>query len=132
MIKYKKRRKYKYILHEDHNYKTKIKLDKPINTEYLIMNIDGELIIKEGYCWDGPTDPAPDTKNFMQGSLVHDALYQLMREGYLDRAERDKADRILRDICIEDGMFKLFADFVYKVVKKFGAKYVKSEIISAP
>jgi hypothetical protein len=132
MIKYKKRRKYKYILHEIHEYDTKIQLDKPINTEYLVMSIDGDLIIKSEYCWDGPSNPAPDTKNFMQGSLVHDALYQLMREGHIDRSERDQADQILRDICIADGMFKPFANIVYKAVKKFGAKHVNSEIVTAP
>jgi len=44
---------------------------------------DGGLLIKAGYSWDGPSGSAIDTKNFMQGSLVHDALYQLLRENIL-------------------------------------------------
>ena len=131
MITYKKRRKYKYILTVEHKYKTMIKLDKPIDTEYLIMNVEGDLKIKVGYSWDGAS-LAPDTKKIMTGSLVHDALYQLMREGHIDRKERDNADLILRDICITDGMIKPFANIVYSAVKTFGAKFVKSEIISAP
>lgn len=56
----------------------------------------------------------------MRGSLVHDALYQLMRERHLDRAlHRAAADRILRDICRQDGMGRLRAAWVYWGVRRF-------------
>ena len=43
----------------------------------------GKLVVKAFYEWDGPSGPAIDTDNFMDGSLVHDALYDLMRRKLL-------------------------------------------------
>ncbi len=60
----------------------------------------------------------------MRGSLVHDALYQLMRrpENGLDgNVHRETADRILKDICKEDGMLVIVAWLVYFVVHHFAA-----------
>ena len=51
------------------------------------LNTKGHLIIKRSYAWDGPSGPTIDTKNFMRGSLVHDALYQLMRHEHLSSDE---------------------------------------------
>ena len=90
----------------------------PIDTEYLQIAADGVLTIKEGFAWDGPSGPTIDTKNFMRGSLVHDALYQLMREGHLDHdTYRADADGILRRIIQEDGMSWLRAWYVYRGVR---------------
>ncbi len=51
----------------------------------------------------------------MRGSLVHDALYQLMREGELDyETYREPADRLLQSMCKEDGMSSIRAWWVYK------------------
>ena len=50
----------------------------------------------------------------MRGSLVHDALYQLMRESFLDfKKDRDAADRLLKKMCREDGMSAIRAWWVY-------------------
>ncbi|KKK56498.1 hypothetical protein LCGC14_3063940, partial [marine sediment metagenome] len=83
--------------------------------------VGGELIIKAGYCWDGPSGPAIDTRNFMRGSLIHDALYQLMRMELLDQSMRDAADRTLWRICREDGMWAIRAWWIYKSVHWFAA-----------
>lgn len=57
----------------------------------------------------------------MRGSLVHDALYQLMREGILDhKKDREAADELLREICKEDGMSSIRAWWVYQGVRKGG------------
>jgi hypothetical protein len=80
------------------------------------------IIIKQGYCWDGPSGPTIDTKNFMRGSLVHDALYQLMREEKLARSYQKGADDALRRMCIEDGMWRIRAWWVWKGVRDFGYK----------
>jgi len=77
------------------------------------------LLIKKGYAWDGASGPAIDTKTFMISSLVHDALYQLIREGLLNIEFRSVADQILYDMCIKNGMCKLRAWWVYKTVKYF-------------
>ena len=80
------------------------------------------MIIKQGYCWDGPSGPTIDTENFMRGSLVHDALYQLMREEKLARSFQKAADDCLRRMCIEDGMWRIRAWWVWKGVRDFGHK----------
>jgi hypothetical protein len=54
----------------------------------------------------------------MRGSLVHDALYQLMREGFLEKnVHRSIADRLLYDLVREDGMNWFRAKYVYYAVK---------------
>lgn len=132
MIKYKKRKKYKYNLHSDKDYSTGIKVDKPKNGKLLQIDAKGELVIKAGYSWDGPSGPTIDTKNFMQGSLVHDALYQLMREGNIDPSNRERADKILRKICREDGMSRMRAWWVYRGVRWGGKNAVKPDLLTAP
>jgi hypothetical protein len=102
------------------------KVNLPI-TQYCVehgffsLNLDGELFIKAGYAWDGPSGPTIDTKSFMRGSLVHDVLYQMIRLGLLPQSMRKKADMILRDLCIMDGMWRWRATFVYRAVRRFGA-----------
>jgi hypothetical protein len=86
---------------------------------YLSLMDDGILTIFKGYAWDGPSGPTIDTKNFMRGSLVHDALYQLIRNGCLPKSARKQADIELKRICIEDGMSKLRASWVYWGVRMF-------------
>ena len=132
MIKYKKRRKYKYNLHSDFKYSTGIQVNTPKDLEFLKIYSDGELLIKTGYSWDGPSGPAIDTKNFMQGSLVHDALYQLLREGVLEKGYRKRADEILRIICKKDGMSKIRACWVYLGVRIGGAGSAKPDMLEAP
>lgn len=83
---------------------------------------NGSLVIEKGYCWDGPSGPSIDTENFMRGSLVHDALYQLLRLHALDPAYRDYSDLLLWKICREDGMSAFRAWYVWKAVSWFGAK----------
>jgi hypothetical protein len=78
--------------------------------------------IKKGYAWDGPSGPTYDTDNFMEGSLVHDALYQLMREGQLAPENRQRADLLLYKLCRRDGMSWLRAKMVYHAVQIFGKK----------
>ncbi len=71
---------YKYQLVDDYSVKVRVKPDENISTEFIALDKDGVLKMNQGYAWDGPSGPTIDTKNFMRGSLVHDALYQLMRQ----------------------------------------------------
>jgi hypothetical protein len=95
-------------------------VDIPGNYENDWMDLrNGFLHIKAGYCWDGPSGPTIDTENFMRGSLIHDALYQLMREGKISLSYRRRADELLREICLKDGMSRLRAWWVYWGVRLF-------------
>ena len=89
-----------------------------------------------GYAWDGPSGPMPDTKDAMRGSLVHDAIYQLIRQSHLSAYYRDVADKKLREICIEDGMSHPMAELLYQAVHIFGDPYAdpaeEKPVIEAP
>jgi len=128
---------YKYQLVEKYAVKVKVKPDKNIISLYINLNKKGILTIKKGYAWDGPSGPTVDTKTFMRGSLAHDALYQLMRNGFIESEKwRKQADRELKRICIEDGMNRIRAQWVYWGVR-WGAKKAAStesqkEVIEAP
>ncbi len=118
MIEYKSG--YKYQLAKEYAIRVDIKSTRDIKTEYIELTNDGILTIKKGYCWDGPSGPTIDTKNFMRGSLIHDALYQLIRMKELALRYRISADDELRKICIDDGMSRIRAWWVYTALGFFG------------
>ena len=132
MIKYKQRRNYKYNLHSELVYDTGLSVKAPVANSFLEISASGRLVIKPGYAWDGPSSPAIDSKNFMQGSLIHDALYQLMREEVLPQSARQRADEILREVCLQDGMSSFRAWYVYQGVRIGGAKSAKPDLLTAP
>ncbi len=130
-------RGYKYQLEDAYSIAINIKPDVLIKTDYIQLDTEGILTISNGYAWDGPSGPTIDTLSFMRGALVHDALYQLMRYSKLDRdIYRDDADRILKDICKNDGMWSWRAWLVYQGVRIFGDPSSdpkkKKKIIRAP
>jgi len=133
-IKYKKG--YKYQLCEESYFITNCYPKKDMTTQFLILTTNGELTIKKGYAWDGPSGISIDTKDFMRGSLVHDALYQLMRMGLMNDVTKQNADKKLQQVCINDGMWGVRAWYVYEAVAMFGEKSTlprnKKEILIAP
>lgn len=120
-IKYRKLCRYKYQLMNDYTYTTNIKRSTNAEIESFIrLQQDGTIIIYKGYAWNGPSGPTIDTKDFMRGSLVHDALYQLIREEKIERRFKEDADKLLQKICREDGMSRFRAWYVYWAVRLFG------------
>lgn len=115
---------YKYQLQKTVRYMIDIK-GYCIVTEYIELFEDGVIVIKKGFAWDGASGPTIDTKNTMLGSLVHDALYQLIRNEHLPLELRDKADREIQKICKEQGMSSIRAYLWYKGLKWFGEKAAK-------
>ena len=126
-MKYVKIRDYKYKTAEHYEVVTGIFPPSPIYTEFIELDSTGLMSIKSGYSWDGPSGPTIDTKNFMTGSLVHDAFYQLIREGHLSRDYGHKANVLLREMCLNAGMSKFRAWYVYKSVEAFGFLSLKRE-----
>ncbi len=131
-IRYQKRRKYKYTLAEDYVHRVAIQVRRPGTYGFLCVYSSGLLRISVGYAWDGASGPAFDTKSFMRGSLVHDALSALLRVGALAQDQRKRADEILREICLEDGMSRVRAWWIYRGVRVGGAKSARPGILTAP
>ena len=127
---------YKYQLVKKYKCKVCIHPIKTLNLKYIRLATTGTLTIRSGYAWDGPSGPTIDTKSFMRGSLIHDALYQLLRDSDLPQCYRKQADIELRKTCLEDGMFSLFAWIVYNMVRVFAgkaaSKEMKRKVITAP
>jgi hypothetical protein len=120
---------YKYITHVDHLFPISIKGMK-IDFDWFSLTEEGYLSIKEGYAWDGPSGPTFDTKSSIRASLIHDVLYQMLRERMLPAKYREMADNELFRVCIEDGMWKWRARLWYRAVRKaagYAAKPRKKE-----
>lgn len=128
MIRYRKRRKWKYTLEDDYFYP----LEKTFpNVRFGFINLeDGVLNISQGYAWDGASGPTFDTKKTMRPSLVHDALYQLMREGILPVAYKGMADRIFYELLKENKMWGIRARVWYRAVVVGGP--TSSYVLEAP
>lgn len=127
MIYYRRTNLFKYKLERDYEINLPDKFSHPGIISPFIILVGNKLRIRAGYRWDGPSGPTLDIPSFMRGSLVHDVLYQLIREQYLSKNLRREADKLLRRHCIEDGMSRIYAYIVYKAVRLFGAKAVDPE-----
>jgi hypothetical protein len=109
---------------------------------------DGTLIVYEGYYWDGPSGPTIDTIAFIIGSLPHDVLYQMLREGKLldisefqifpipivtmyeeFRSIRKKADLTMKVINYDNGMTWFRSYYTHKFVRAFGEKHALPPIL---
>lgn len=127
---------YKYQLHRTYILSTSLRPGEKIISKYFTLLKNGRLIVKEGYCWDGPSGLTIDTLTAMRGSLIHDVLYQMMRESLISRSWRKYADELLRDICKIDGMYWWRAAYWYRGVRvgaeKFTNPKYKKKIITAP
>lgn len=109
---------YKYQLAHEYSVATALSAPFDVVTEYIQFDTAGNLTIAQGYAWDGPSGPTIDTLNSMRASLIHDALYQLMRGGLLNPDYyRVQADKLFYHYCVEDGMSILRADVWYEALR---------------
>lgn len=123
-MKYRKIHAYKYELLEKLEVKVP-ELEVFTITHRFFTLLDGVLTIMSGYAWDGPSGPTLDDRTNIQPSLVHDVLYQAIREGLLPAAMRKTTDRIFRRLCVEKGMPTWRAWYYYYALKWFGASSAK-------
>jgi len=118
---------------------------------FLTLHPDGWLFVTRGYSWDGPSGPCKFLsqlpglgrlyrryclRQLLRGSLVHDALYQLIRAELLPPTARAAADTLFRRILIEDGVSWLRAWWIFQGVRRF-ASYAasprnKKPVLEAP
>ena len=115
-IKY--REGYKYQLWESFSVKTAL-LSYDIETHFIKLSPDGMLLLRAGYASDGPSGPTWDTKDSLPGAFVHDAGYQLIREGLLPLGYRGYFDELFYDILRECGMSAIRAWLWRKAVVGF-------------
>jgi len=106
----------KYVLLDPYEIQTPI-TGHLAYTDHIALFETGLLKIAEGYSWDGPSGPTIDTENFQRGSLVHDALYELIREEKVPYYVKSSADMLLRRICRCDGMSRFRSTYVYRAVR---------------
>lgn len=128
---------YKYQLAENYEMSIPIRPGADILTPFIKLRTNGMLTVTNGYAWDGPSGPVIDTRENLRASLVHDALYQLMRERLLSgHTHRKTADEIFRDICKADGVSAFRANIYYRALRNFGLAASQPQnkrvIMSAP
>ncbi len=137
-VKYSRVPEYKYVLREDVIFNTGCCPAEPIFADLCTLHADGWLEIKAGYCWDGASGPALDTRNFMRPSLAHDALYRLRQQGHpIPEDWKKRADSLLNRLAREDDMSGWRRWWVRISVRKFGLAKPKDlnrydEILVAP
>ena len=116
MIKYKQG--YKYQLYE--TFATKVDIyGFLIKTDFIILDKQGNLVIQKGYAWDGPTG-IPDVKELMEPSLIHDALYQLIRMKLLPENMKKKADKEFIKSAEQKGVSEDWQNILAKGVEWLG------------
>ena len=91
---------YKYVLAEDYTLNIRIK-GYSISTEFIGLDVDGNLRIKRQYAWDGAT-MFPDLRPIIRPSLLHDALCQLIRSGLLPKNLLVTVHKIFKDEIEKD------------------------------
>jgi len=105
---------YKYQLASDYTLSIGITPEIDLATQFIKLDTQGVLTVFNGYAWDGPSGPVMDTRENLRASLVHDALYQLMRLQLLSAKKyKDQADKLFRKICIGDGVSHPVAEAYY-------------------
>lgn len=118
-------RRYKYQTTRVMEFTLKHDYGVEVNGYYIDL-IGNKLRIARGYAWDGASGPTWDTKSSMRASLVHDALYQLIRENKIPMRDRRKADSELVKVAVADGMWKWRAKAWSKALKHFGKSAAKA------
>ncbi|MGB0723499.1 MAG: DUF1353 domain-containing protein [Gammaproteobacteria bacterium] len=112
---------YKYQLAKDYPISTEIVPDEAITTQFIELDTQGRLLVKSGYAWDGTSGPVKDSGRNLRASLVHDALYQLLRQERLNmHPHKDQADRLFEKMCVEDGTDPKVAKGFYEVLSFVG------------
>jgi hypothetical protein len=104
----------------DEPYRLKVQLDSPNMVCRHVSYTDGELLIDREFVWDGMTGMVYNEDAVIRGSLVHDAIYHLMRECNMKASNEKIADELLYKIVVEDGVSWLYAQFIWYYVKYLG------------
>lgn len=111
---------YKYQLADNYSVFVGI-LHHKIRTDYITLTPTGWLTIRKGYAWDGATGLPITPGTLMRASLVHDALYQLIRNGLFNN--RAAADEVFFEFASEDGF--MAAPLALWIVEQWGGEFAR-------
>lgn len=92
---------------------------------------DDQMVLLQGYMWDGPSGPTIDTPGWMLPSAVHDAFYRILKtkktediarlevlELSVTRTQlRKYADDLMYDMLVENGVWKFRAQYSWAAVR---------------
>lgn len=91
----------KFVLGRDETFNLWFAPKQKIETSYGIFETNGKLTAKRGYLWSA-NFPAINTEDTRPASLVHDLIYDLIKDGLLPREPfKDLADKAMMEILIE-------------------------------
>ena len=130
MSKIKYKHGFKFYLAEDFALRIDDLPDANVLAMYKLQMAKGTLTICKGYMWDkGIQD-----KRFIRAQLVQEAMYQLIRLGYLPYEWRSKINAIYYGLMVEDGVPKLVAWLMKKWADVFGnvASNKSRKVLFAP
>lgn len=128
---------FKYQLRQDAQFFVgSVGQRRDIEEGWIFLGEDGWLSVKHGYAWDGSSGPTFDTRNTMRASLLHDAIYELIRKEQLPADSKERADELYYSYLVADGVWKIRARWHYTAVRLFGHKSTlpsrKREVLFAP
>jgi len=119
-----------FVLEFTHHRHTLI-FNKPFKDDKVELRKNGLLTIKPGFGF-GADGPTIDTKSSREASCVHDAIYYLSDKGHFEGENSQKmrgiADKLLYNICLENGMWKWRAKAWLKTLEIFGGFSWESEL----
>lgn len=114
---------YKYQMRKNAVAESRVCPGKLINHEYFAISLDGVILVRRGYAWDGASGPAVDDPGTLLPSVFHDVLYQAIRLKLLDPGWREEADQTYKTLCIECGVNPARAKAHYVALRGFGGYY---------
>ena len=94
MLKYRKLSGYKYTVADEYRAGVPELLGVEANQPWFRIT-GGEMIVRDGYAWDGASGPTIDTVATLEASLVHDVGYQAIRIGAMLADRRADCDAVL-------------------------------------
>ncbi len=117
---------YPYRTTATHGFEVEFPTNFTIDRFARAVSYDGAgwVSVRRGYAWDGPSGPALDTVSFMRASLLHDVLYQALREG-ADGFTRADADRAMYHEAVRCGMWRVRALWCWAAVRLFAGRYAR-------
>jgi len=104
------------------NYLHHLSFDTKTTVTFGKIELDGDILrLRAGFGWDGASGPAVDTKDILRASAVHDALWDLMKQGLLDSRYKKAVDSEFISILEEDGMPLFRRWYLLKAVSSYGS-----------